>query len=104
MKINEYIKENWETLPKSKFDDLELVMFEEISRYEEGWGHHGYQGLGVNKEGKFIWAYSSGCSCNGGPRSEDATIKTLTIDGRDITNVAPESVDFEKLKVEYNTY
>lgn len=104
MKINSYVKKNWETLPKSKFDDLEVVIVKEIRNSEEGWGHHSYEGLGVTKDGKFLWLFSSGCSCSGGPSSEDASMKSLVIDGSDMQDLKWDAIDFDKLQVSFSTY
>ena len=102
MKIHEYIKENWRTLPKSKFDDIEVVIFREVKNNDMGYGHHSYEGYGVDKKGKYRWLFSSGCSCEGGP--SEKTIKDFVVDGKDITTEKPEEIDFEELKVICNSY
>lgn len=95
MKITTYIKKNWATLPKSKFDDKELVIVREIQNWEEGYGHHSYKGLGVDENGVVFSATSSGCSCNGDVSTgEDNT--ELTEDWKD--------VDFQTLQVEFDNY
>lgn len=104
MKITTYIKNNWETLPKSKFDDLELVMFHCVHESEEGWGHHSYEGFGVDKAGSCHWMFSSGCSCSGGPSERDMTHKNMIVNDGDILDTDCETVDFNNLKVTYNSY
>lgn len=104
MKIVEYVTENWDTLPKSKFDSLEVVVVREMQNDQGGWGHHNYEGLGITKEGKFLWLFSSGCSCNGGPSSSDADMKSLVIDGSDMNDLIPEEIDFAELQVTFESY
>lgn len=103
MKINNYVKKNWETLPKSRFDDLELVMVKQLDYYEGGWGHHSYEGYGIDREGNFRWMFSSGCSCNGGP-SENDTIKSLVVEDEDLNEIEWKEIDFASLVVEFDTY
>lgn len=103
MLIHNYIKKNWETLPKSKFGEEEIVIFLEECCSEEGWGHHSYEGYGVDKTGKYRWMFSSGCSCSGGPYEQ--TIKGFVLDdGKDFRKIKPSDVDFQKLQVEYSEY
>ena len=105
MKLHNYVKKNWESLPKSKFDELEVVVVKENYNNEEGWGHHSYEGIAVTKDGKYLWVYSSGCSCNGGPSSNDADIKSLVLaDGTEVDDLKPAEIDFEALQVEFTTY
>ena len=42
MNIVDYIVKNWDTLPKSKFDDDRIVIFKEIENDDWGYGHHSY--------------------------------------------------------------
>lgn len=102
MKIHEYIKKNWRTLPKSKFDDIEVVIFREVKNNDMGYGHHSYEGYGVDNKGKYRWLFSSGCSCGGGP--SEKTIKDFVVDGKDITTEKPEEINFEELKVTCDSY
>lgn len=104
MKIVEYVVENWDSLPKSKFDELEVVVVKEMSHSEEGWGHHSYEGFGINKEGKCLWLFSSGCSCSGGPSSSDADMKALEVNNPEIAELEPSNIDFAALKVEFTSY
>ena len=48
MNIVDYIVQNWNTLPKSKFDDVAVVIFNEIKNENLGYGHHDYEGVGVD--------------------------------------------------------
>lgn len=99
MKITTYIKKNWATLPKSVFTDgnesKELVIVREINNWDEGWGHHSYEGIGVDAEGKVFSAHSSGCSCNG-DTSWGETGEALTENWQD--------VEFARLEVSFSTY
>jgi phenylpyruvate tautomerase PptA (4-oxalocrotonate tautomerase family) len=52
MNIADYIVKNWDCLPKSKFDDVTVVIFKEIKNEDWGYGHHTYEGYGVDKNGK----------------------------------------------------
>jgi len=81
MNIVDYIVKNWDTLPKSCFDEDRIVIFKEIQNWDGGYGHHNYEGIGVDKDGNVTWCYSSGCSC-----------------------VDPSTIDFYSLQVEFNTY
>jgi hypothetical protein len=101
--INKYIKENWDTLPKSKFDDLEVVIFNEVTNSDGGWGHHSYEGYGVDKEGKYRWLFSSGCSCGGGT-SENDTMKSIPMSDESFTKIDPTIIDFNSLSVEFKDY
>lgn len=102
--ITDYVKENWESLPKSHFDDLEVVIIHETHHDIGGWGHHSYQGFGVGKEGNAYWLYSSGCSCSGGPSSQDADMKKLVIEDHEVASLKPEDIDFESLAVDFHSY
>ena len=107
MKIVKYIQENWETLPKSSFNDMQIVIFKETDNYDGGWGHHSYGGYGVNEQGELCWCYSSGCSCCGSSSVDSNTEKTLkmfTLDEGSIEDVEPESVNFAGLVVSYSDY
>jgi hypothetical protein len=105
MNIVDYIVKNWDTLPKSCFDEDRIVIFKEIQNWDGGYGHHNYEGIGVDKDGNVTWCYSSGCSCDGGPSLE--TKKDLKVfvvnEGIDL-DVDPSTIDFYSLQVEFNTY
>ncbi len=95
MLITNYVKKNWATLPKSNFDGKEIVIVREIENWNEGYGHHSYEGLGVDVEGKVFSAYSSGCSCNG-TVSYDEDSAVLTEKWQD--------VEFNMLCVDFSSY
>lgn len=65
MNIKNYVKKHWDELPKSNFNDEKMVIIKEIRNDNEGWGHHNYEGYGIDEKGDLYWCYSSGCSCNG---------------------------------------
>jgi len=80
-KIVDYIKKNYNRLPKSKLDDEEVVIFTtgDFSG-EYGYGSSDLEGYGVDKNGKLVWVYASGCSCNCGTGMEEKSIKTFGIE------------------------
>lgn len=124
MNIVDYIVKNWDNLPKSKFDDVTVVIFNQIVNWDSGYGVHSYEGVGVDKDGNVTWCYclcisnrryiwrrrsgfyySSGSSCNGGPSTEiKKNLKVFTVDGGIDLNVDPSTIDFKALDVEYTTY
>jgi len=105
MNIVNYIVNNWDNLPKSKFDDVTVVIFKELQNWDGGWGHHTYEGYGVDKDGNVTWCYSSGCSCDGGPSTETKKdLKTFTVNSGIDLNVDPSTINFNSLEVVFNTY
>ena len=105
MNIAEYIVNNWDSLPKSKFDDTTVVIFKEIKNEDWGYGHHTYEGYGVDKNGNVTWCYSSGCSCEGGPSTEiKKDLKTFTVNNGIDLNSDPSTINFNSLKVVFNSY
>lgn len=107
MKITTYIKKHWAELPKSSFDSDSVVIVKEIKNEEYGYGHHSYEGLGVNEAGEFMWCYSSGCSCNGSCGTDHRQeLKTLQVNGEDF-NVADldyKTIVFKDLQVTFTSY
>lgn len=106
MNITEYIKENWLRLPKSSFNNEEIVIVETVSDEDGGWGHHHYEGWGVDRDGKTIWAYSSGCSCNGHCDIEhrhEATFKLLETT-KEFSETDWDAFDFQSLQVSFTDY
>jgi hypothetical protein len=105
MNIVDYIVQNWNTLPKSKFDDVIVVIFKELQNWDEGYGHHSYEGVGVDVDGNVTWCYSSGCSCSGGPSTEiKKDLKVFIVDGGIDLNVDPSTVKWKDLEVEFTSY
>ena len=105
MNIVNYIVTNWDNLPKSKFDDVTVVIFKELQNWDVGYGHHTYEGYGVDKDGNVTWCYSSGCSCSGTPQTEiKKDLKTFIVDDGIDLNVDPSTIDFNSLEVEFTTY
>ena len=100
MKITTYVKKNYSTLPKSTFEDhgniKELVIVKEINNWEEGYGHHSYEGLGVDAEGKVFSCTSSGCSCSSNVNWGE--------DDADLKGVKWQDVEFEKIAVDFSSY
>ena len=105
--IQEYVKNNYSSLPKSSFDGQPCVIVKQITNDDYGYGHHIYEGIGVTEDGKIIWAYSSGCSCEGSvsttPHSDEKTVKVLGADF-DLSALDPAEVDFEELCVTMSSY
>jgi hypothetical protein len=106
MKIIDYIVSNWNDLPKSQFNKDEVVIFSCTDDSNEGWGHHYYNGYGVDVEGKLVMCYSSGCSCNGSCGADHVTdFKTLTIkDNTLFEDINPERINFDELSVNFSDY
>ena len=77
--IIEYVKQNYDTLPESNFDTEGKCIIIFVNEYFDEAYEHYFEGLGVTKEGKLKWFFSSGCSCSGGSRSEDATLKSFEV-------------------------
>lgn len=105
MNITDYITTNWATLPKSTFNNKEVVIFETACDSDEGWGHHDYEGYGVTKDGKVVVCTSSGCSCNGDCDVSDSSLVEIksTVD-IDYNRFNPEFIDFNKHQVEFSDY
>ena len=106
MNIQEYVASNWSTLPKSTFDDAEVVIIKEIRNEDWGWGHHSYEGYGIDVRGNLIWCYSSGCSCNGSCGA-DHTLDAKAFEtswSDDFTKIDPYSLNFEALSVTFRNY
>jgi len=99
MKTTNYIKKHWNELPKSVFNDgtetKELVIVRQIANWDHGYGHHSYEGIGVDCEGKVFAAYSGGCSCNG-----DVSFSEI---GGDVWEDW-RNVDFAALEVSFSSY
>jgi hypothetical protein len=107
MNIIQYVVENYNSLLKSSFDGEECVIVKEIRNSNEGWGHHDYEGIGINSEGKILWCYSSGCSCNGSCGMEHKnTEKVFELDGFDLSSaeINPEQLNLNSLQVEFSSY
>jgi hypothetical protein len=106
MKITEYITTNWETLPKSRFNEDEIVVFLCLEDSNEGWGHHGYSGYGIDKDGKLVHAFSSGCSCNGTCGVDHVKdFKTFSVQDEALSDsIDPEKIDFNALAVNFSDY
>ena len=107
MKIQAYIKKHWETLPQSTFNDEPLVMVIEMQNEDYGHGHHTYEGIGINQSGEVMWAYSSGCSCQGSCSTEHRKdVKIFQVNGSDfdINSINPKTFNFNNLQVEFKDY
>lgn len=103
--IVDYIKNHWSELSKSKFNDLQVVIFKEIQNWDGGWGHHTYEGYGVTEDGDVVWCYSSGCSCGGSVDTEvKKDLKVFTVDSGVDLNVDGSTLDLNGLQVEYTDY
>ena len=107
MNVLEYVKKNYKKLPKSTFNNEELVLVYELYNSNEGWGNHSYSGYGVDAEGKLYLCYSSGCSCHGscGIDHEPETQKKFEIDPTDFPNFnTPKEINFSSLESSFSDY
>ncbi len=105
MTITTYVKRNYDKLPKSTFNKEELVIVKRINHDDGGYGHHWYQGIGVDKHGLLYWCYSSGCSCDGScGTAHKPTYKTLEVEGFNITDLDWRNIDFKSLEVGFEDY
>lgn len=103
-----YVKHNYAKLPKSRFDAFECVIVKTINNDDYGYGNHNYEGVGITKDGKVVWCYSSGCSCNGGPwvdekHSHDKSVKVLVAE-YDLQGIDPDETNFESMQVSFDSY
>lgn len=106
MNVLEYVKQNYETLPKSTFNDEEVVLVQSMYDSNEGWGNHSYSGYGVDQEGKMYLCYSSGCSCNGScDINHEEDTKKFEIDPAQFPNFnTPEEINFINLAQSFSDY
>lgn len=105
MNIVNYVKKYYNKLPKSSFNDEELIIVMEIKNHDMGYSHHSYEGIGIDSEGVIHWCYSSGCSCNGScDANPTKTFKKLQIEGYDLSKIEPKTVNFENLQVSFSDY
>lgn len=101
-KIVKYIKKNWNKLPKSTFNEEEVVIFDTVENSNEGYGHHSYEGYGVDKKGNIVVCTSSGCSCSGGCGTNPLVSVGKTDERFD--NYNPEFIDFGSQEVTFSDY
>jgi hypothetical protein len=105
MNIIDYDVANYSALPKSTFDGAECVIVKEIHNEDHGYGHHNYEGIGVNAAGAVVWCYSSGCSCNGDCGVEhENTEKSFVVNGIDLSTIDPADLNFDHLQVQFASY
>jgi hypothetical protein len=105
MNIQDYIFQNWPHLPKSSFNETEVVIFSCLKDDDWGYGHHSYSGYGVVESGEIVWCFSSGCSCGGGAGYEKKDIKVLFSTGDiDPEQYEFETIDFKSLEVHFSDY
>lgn len=97
--------ENYNKLPKSRFDNEECVIVKEIFYEDHGYGHHSYEGIGINENGSIVWCYSSGCSCDGSCGMDHTrTEKAFIVEGFNISDLKPDEIDFESISVGFESY
>lgn len=105
MNVIDYVVKNWQDLPKSRFNDDELVIVIERCNEDWGYGHHSYEGVGISDDGRVFWCYSSGCSCDGScGTNHELDLKKFEIDGNGLENLDPESINFSNLVVSFSDY
>lgn len=104
MKIETYVKKNWDTLPKSHFNDDEVVIVQEFSNRHEGYGHHSYSGVGIDKTGEVYYCYSSGCSCSGSCGMDHAKTAKVLPATFDLSALKAADIDFKSIEVGFSDY
>jgi hypothetical protein len=105
MTIQTYVKKNYEMLPKSNFNQDELVIVQENCNEDYGYGNHSYDGIGVDCEGKVYWCFSSGCSCDGScGMTHEKDFKKFLVAGYDLLKIDWKTINFERLQVSYSDY
>ncbi len=106
MNIQAWVKKNWLNLPKSTFDGFEVVIVHCKEHEECDYGHHNYSGVGVDKEGKLQWCYSSGCSCNGSCGTDHKpSLKVLEItEGFNLPLKGFNKIDYASMQVDFTSY
>jgi hypothetical protein len=81
----EWLTRNYKNLPKSNIDGEEIVIFATGNFDDEyGYGSSDLDSFGINKDGKIVYAFASGCSCYCGAGVEDGvevTEKLFTLKG-----------------------
>jgi hypothetical protein len=107
--IVDYVRENYDALEKSNFNDQELVVVLTLQDNNEGWGNHSYSGVGVDRDGKIWYCFSSGCSCNGScgisePHGHNTELKKFEVDGQafDLTDIDAEGL--QHIQVSFSDY
>jgi hypothetical protein len=106
-KLVDYVVRYYKKLPKSSFNDEEFIVVSEMQNEDMGYGHHSYSGVGVSKDGKVYWLYSSGCSCNGSCGADRVLdLKKFEVERgfEGILDASPKSVDFDSLRVDFRDY
>jgi hypothetical protein len=76
------VKKNWDSLPKAESDNFKFVIIAQVDN--AGSYETNQECLGVRENGDLIWAYLSGCSCQGvceELKIEDFTAKVFSIEG-----------------------
>jgi hypothetical protein len=105
MNIVDYVKENYDLLPKSTFNDEDCVIVKRIRDDDEGWGHHSYEGIGIGRGGQVYWCFSSGCSCNGSCGMDHVqTTKKFEVEGWSLEEIDHKDVNFNDLEVSFDDY
>lgn len=104
MTIQEYVKHNWDGLPKSTFNEDVVVIVQCNHDSDEGWGHHSYDGIGVDKTGTMVWCFSSGCSCKGSCGIEHKNSSKVLEINENLNISNPEDVNYQQLQVSFSDY
>lgn len=111
MNIDTYVKKHYDELPKSTFNEKELVVVLELQNDDYGYGSHSYSGVGIDRDGKIFYCFSSGCSCTGecdieAPHGHNNTLKRFEVGGQafDLKSINGATLNFHALQVEFNNY
>jgi len=102
-----YVTENYDALPKSFFNEDEVVIVLEVRNDDHGYGNHSYEGVGIDRTGKVFWCFSSGCSCDGscGMQHENDLKKFQVGEGDfDMDSVDPKEINYAGLQVDFQDY
>lgn len=106
MDVLNYVRENYDRLPKSTFNWDEVVIVYEMYNSESGYGNHSYSAYGVDREGRLYLCFSSGCSCNGSCGIDHVPdTKKFEIDPTEFPNFnTPENINFGSLETGFSDY
>lgn len=106
MNVIEYVKTNYAELPKSYFNDEEVVVVRTLSSEDYGYGHHSYSAYGVDSVGSMYYCFSSGCSCDGSCGMEhEPDIKKFEVDPPYFPDFnSPELIDYDSQQVAMSDY
>ncbi len=106
MNVLDFVKKEYNHLPKSHFNEKEVIIVYEMNDDNQGWGNHSYSAYGVDQKGAMFYCFSSGCSCHGSRgMSHVEHIKKFEIEPTEFPNFnSPENIDFDTLARGFSDY